>query len=253
MNKTLFLVLCFASLTTTLQAATVTVYAAASLSNALGDIAKLYQAQQPNTKIVTVFGATSMLAKHIERGAPSDLFFSADQMWMDELVQKKLISADRVQPLLLNQLVAISPKNLHINFRPHPHFDFARSFKGYLCTAQMDSVPAGKYAKQSLTTLNWIASLKGRIVGTDDVRATLAFVERGECEVGIVYLTDALISQKVKVIGTFPSRSHRPIVYPLALTQQGQQNQDAVRFTQYLAHSSQADAIFQKYGFSLYP
>lgn len=115
---------------------------------------------------------------------------------MNYLVQKKLINSSSVHPILLNQLVAISPKHLTIHFKPQSNFDFAQSFKGYVCTGQMESVPAGKYAKQSLTKLNWLNGLKGRIVGTDDVRSTLAFVERGECEVGIVYKTDALISQK---------------------------------------------------------
>ncbi|WP_291359241.1 molybdate ABC transporter substrate-binding protein, partial [Acinetobacter sp. UBA3025] len=158
-----------------------------------------------------------------------------------------------VHPILLNQLVAISPKHLNIHFKPRSSFNFAQSFKGYVCTGQMESVPAGKYAKQSLTKLNWLNGLKGRIVGTDDVRSALAFVERGECEVGIVYKTDALISRKVKIIGTFPANSHSPIVYPLALTRQGAQNKEAVQFEQFIQKSAQTKAIFQKYGFRLNP
>ena len=115
----------------------------------------------------------------------------------------------------------------------------------------MESVPAGKYAKQSLIKLNWLDSLKGSIVGADDVRSALAFVERGECDVGIVYKTDALISKKVKVIGTFPENSHHPILYPLALTQQGEKNGDAVQFEKFVKSSPQAKIIFQKYGFSI--
>ena len=141
---------------------------------------------------------------------------------MNYLVQKKLINSSSVHPILLNQLVAISPKHLTIHFKPQSSFNFAKAFQGRLCTGQMESVPAGKYAKQSLTKLNWLDQLKGRIVGTDDVRSALAFVERGECDVGIVYKTDALISQKVKIIGTFPADSHHPIIYPIALTKQGE-------------------------------
>jgi len=221
MKKSLFLSMCIAMMFSSVHAGTVKVYAAASLNNAVTKISRIYQAQHPQTKIISVFGASSALAKQIEAGASSDLYFSADQDWMNYLVHKKLINSSSVHPILLNQLVAISPKHLNIHFKPQSSFNFAQSFKGYVCTGQMESVPAGKYAKQSLTKLNWLNGLKGRIVGTDDVRSALAFVERGECEVGIVYKTDALISRKVKIIGTFPANSHSPIVYPLALTRQG--------------------------------
>ena len=191
------------------------------------------------------------MAKQIEAGAKSDLFFSADVDWMNYLIKKQMITENKSKALLSNQLVLISPKKLNIAFKAQPNFNFAQSFKGHVCTGQMESVPAGKYAKQSLIKLNWLDSLKGRIVGTDDVRSALAFVERGECDVGIVYKTDALISKKVKVIGTFPENSHHPILYPLALTQQGEKNGDAVQFEKFVKSSPQAKIIFQKYGFSI--
>ena len=233
------------------QAESVKIYAAASLTNAMTDIAKLYQQQQPDTKIIPVFGASSNLAKQIEAGASSDLFFSADQDWMNYLVLKQKINTSQVKPLLFNDLVVISPVETNIQFKAQPQFNFAQSFKGHLCTGQMESVPAGKYAKQSLIKLNWLNSLNGRIVGTDDVRSALAFVERGECQVGIVYRTDALISPKVKIIGTLPSNSHSPIVYPIALTIQGQQNKDAVKFNQFIKTNVKVKQIFQHYGFKL--
>ena len=233
------------------QAETVKVYAAASLTNAISDIAVIYEKQHPQTDIVPVFGASSALAKQIEAGAKSDLFFSADVDWMNYLIKKQMITENKSKALLSNQLVLISPKKLNIAFKAQPNFNFAQSFKGHVCTGQMESVPAGKYAKQSLIKLNWLDSLKGRIVGTDDVRSALAFVERGECDVGIVYKTDALISKKVKVIGTFPENSHHPILYPLALTQQGEKNGDAVQFEKFVKSSPQAKIIFQKYGFSI--
>ena len=233
------------------QAETVKVYAAASLTNVISDIAVVYKKQHPQTDIVPVFGASSALAKQIEAGAKSDLFFSADVDWMNYLIKKQMITENKSKALLSNQLVLISPKKLNIAFKAQPNFNFAQSFKGHVCTGQMESVPAGKYAKQSLIKLNWLDSLKGRIVGTDDVRSALAFVERGECDVGIVYKTDALISKKVKVIGTFPENSHHPILYPLALTQQGEKNGDAVQFEKFVKSSPQAKIIFQKYGFSI--
>lgn len=251
MKKSLFFSVCLASIFSAAHADTVKIYAAASLTNAISDIEKIYEKQNPKTDVVAVFGASSALAKQVEAGASSDLFFSADLDWMNYLVQKKLINSSSVHPILLNQLVAISPKHLTIHFKPQSNFDFAQSFKGYVCTGQMESVPAGKYAKQSLTKLNWLNGLKGRIVGTDDVRSTLAFVERGECEVGIVYKTDALISRKVKIIGTFPANSHSPIIYPIALTKQGEKNADAIQFEQFIQKSTQAKVIFQKYGFRL--
>ncbi|MCJ8161188.1 molybdate ABC transporter substrate-binding protein [Acinetobacter sp. A7.4] len=238
-------------LTATVQAGTVKVYAAASLSNALTDISKLYQTQYPQTKVVPVFAASSALAKQIEAGATSDIYFSADFDWMDYLVKKKKINRMQVQPFLLNQLVVVSPIQMNIPFQAKPQFNFAGSFQGHLCTGQMESVPAGKYAKQSLIKLGWLDDLKGRIVGTDDVRATLAFVERGECSVGIVYKTDALISQKVKIIGTFSANTHQPIIYPMALTLQGMSNKEAIQFERYVRTNSKAKQVFQRYGFVL--
>ncbi|MCG2607447.1 molybdate ABC transporter substrate-binding protein [Acinetobacter sp. SM34] len=251
MKNFLFLSVCFASIFSATHAGTVKLYAAASLSDAMTDIAHIYQAKHPQTKIVPVFGASSALAKQVQAGASSDVFFSADQDWMNYLIKKQIIHQNRAKSVLFNQLVAISPKNLNIAFKPQPNFKFAQAFKGHLCTGQMESVPAGKYAKQSLIQLNWLDHLKGRIVGTDDVRSALAFVERGECEVGIVYKTDALISQKVKIIGTFSANSHSPIAYPLALTKQGEQNKEAAQFEQFVEKSAQAKAVFKKYGFSL--
>ncbi|MGR3976648.1 molybdate ABC transporter substrate-binding protein [Acinetobacter sp. 1207_04] len=249
--KNLMIGVALFSLCNLTQAETVKVYAAASLTNVISDIAVVYKKQHPQTDIVPVFGASSALAKQIEAGAKSDLFFSADVDWMNYLIRKQMITENKSKALLSNQLVLISPKKLNIAFKAQPNFNFAQSFKGHVCTGQMESVPAGKYAKQSLIKLNWLDSLKGRIVGTDDVRSALAFVERGECDVGIVYKTDALISKKVKVIGTFPENSHHPILYPLALTKQGEKNGDAVQFEKFVKSSPQAKIIFKKYGFSI--
>jgi molybdate transport system substrate-binding protein len=249
MKKLILCAICVVASWSATYAATVKIYAAASLSNAITEIVQIYETQHSNTDIVTVFAASSALARQLQAGASSDLFFSADQDWMNYLVDKKTINSGAVRPLLLNQLVVISPKNLNFAFKAQPDFNFPQSFRGHLCTGQMESVPVGKYAKQSLMKLNWLKGLKGRIVGTDDVRAALAFVERGECQVGIVYKTDAFISNKVKIIGTFPAYLHSPIVYPLALTKQGLQNKEAVQFETFIRHSAQAEKIFQKYGF----
>lgn len=232
------------------SAGEVRVYAAASLTNAVTDIAKLYKQQHPSTNVVTVFGASSALAKQIESGAKADIYFSADTDWMKYLVKTQFISSGKVKNTLGNQLVAITPMDMDVPFGPTKQFNFSNAFKGHLCTGQMESVPVGKYAKQSLMALGWYTPLQGRIVGTDDVRSALAFVERGECDVGIVYQTDALISKKVKIIGTFPSKTHDPIVYPAALTKQGERNREAAQFEHFMLKNAKAKAIFTRYGFS---
>ena len=124
MKKSLFLFMCIAMMFSSVHAGTVKVYAAASLNNAVTEISRIYQARHPQTKIITIFGASSALAKQIEAGASSDLFFSADQDWMNYLVHKKLINSSSVHPVLLNQLVAISPKHLNIHFKPQSSFNF---------------------------------------------------------------------------------------------------------------------------------
>ena len=235
----------------TISAETIKIYAASSLNNALEDIAQIYQAQKPEYRIVPVIAASSVLARQIEAGASSDLFFSADRDWMNYLVEKQKIQSNQVISVLSNQLVVIAPKHIQSNFKAETDFKFSQSFKGYLCTGHMKSVPVGKYAQQSLLHLNWLHSLKGRIVETDHVRSALAFVERGECERGIVYKTDALISKKVKIVGNFPSDSHRPIEYPLGLTIQGQKNRAAINFRNFIVHDAQAKQIFKKYGFQI--
>ncbi|MBA4069148.1 MAG: molybdate ABC transporter substrate-binding protein [Acinetobacter sp.] len=234
-----------------LHAETVRIYAAASLTNAITDISKLYEQQHRDIQIVPVFAASSVLAKQIAAGASSDLFFSADLDWMNDLIKKQKIQIGQIRPLLLNELVLISPLQKKNHFKMSANFNFAQAFQGYLCTGQMESVPAGKYAQQSLIRLGWLNPLRGRIVGTDSVRSTLAFVERGECQVGIVYRTDALMSKKVRISGVFPASTHRPIVYPIALTRQGQKNQAAIQFSEFIQTSPRARQIFQKYGFKL--
>lgn len=251
MRKQVFLALSLSTFIAAAQAQPVKIYAAASLTNAITDISKLYETKYPDVKVTPVFGASSMLAKQIERGAEGDIYFSADEDWMRYVAQKNLVNLSSVKPLLTNQLVLISPNNITVKFKPQANFNFAKSFKGYLCTGQMESVPVGKYAKQSLTALNWLNSLKGRIVGADDVRSALAFVERGECNVGIVYKTDALISQKVKIVGTFPESTHKPIVYPIAVTNKGEKNPDAIQFEKFVTLDPQAKAVFERYGFSI--
>lgn len=224
----------------------VTVFAAASLSNAISDIAKIYQKQTLHS-IQTSYAASSALARQIEHGAPVDIFISADRQWMAYLQKKNLIQADSQVSLLGNQLVLIAPKDQSFNAEMRSDFNLAAAFKGKLCTGDTNSVPAGIYAKQALQHFNWWATIKPRIVAMQDVRAALVSVERGECGAGIVYATDAKASSKVSVVADFSPSSHAEIIYPLALLKNA--NPYAQGFYQFLM-SDQAQQVFDQYGFS---
>lgn len=223
----------------------VTVFAAASLTNAISEIAAEYEKLQ-QANIQTSFAASSTLAKQIEKGAPADIFISADAKWMNYLQDKKLIKKESKVNLLGNQLVLIVPKDKVFKVDMDKSFNLATAFSGKLCTGELESVPAGIYAKQSLKSLNWWDNIKMRIVGTQDVRAALVYVERAECDAGIVYATDAKISGKVEKIAVFPEATHEPIVYPLALLNNA--SPQALAFYDYL-RSAKAKASFAKYGF----
>ncbi len=224
----------------------ITVFAAASLTNAISEIAAEYE-KSKSVKIQTSFASSSTLAKQIEKGAPADIFISADTKWMDYLQDKRAIDAASRTDLLTNHLVLIAPKGKAFKIEMNKGFNFASAFSGRLCTGETESVPAGIYAKQSLQHLNWWDSIKMRLVGTQDVRAALVFVERGECAAGIVYETDAMVSSKVDTVAQFPDNSHDPIIYPLALTKGA--SIPAQDFYQYLL-SEKAKAIFSRYGFN---
>lgn len=224
----------------------VRVFAAASLTNALKDLgAEWHKQGHPVPSLA--FGASSALAKQIESGAPADLFASADLTWMDYLASRgKIDTAARVN-LLGNTLVLIAPKGRRFAVSMQKGFDMPGAFKGKLCTGEPGVVPVGVYAKQSLEALGWWTPLAGRIVGTDDVRTALAFVERGECPAGIVYATDAAISEKIEVLESFPESTHKSIVYPVAPVKGARAETQAL--LTYLSSSPEAAAVFTRYGF----
>jgi molybdate transport system substrate-binding protein len=225
----------------------VRVFAAASLTNALNDIGAEWQ-KAGHPKPSLAYSSSSILAKQIEAGAPADVFASADLAWMDYLDQRGWIVANTRANLLGNELVLIVPKGKQFPVRMKAGFDIAAAFDGKLCTGEPGVVPVGIYAKQSLESLGWWQPLQGRIVGTDDVRTALAFVERGECPLGIVYATDAKISDKVEVLDRFPDNSHKPIVYPFASVKNARP--EAKAFLRFLQSSPIAAGIFEHYGFT---
>jgi len=224
----------------------ITVFAAASLTNAILEIAAEYEKENP-IKIQTSFAASSTLAKQIEQGAPADIFMSADTKWMSYLQERSLIESGSRTNLLGNHLVLIAPKGKAFKVEMDKGFNFGGAFNGRLCTGETESVPVGIYAKQALKNLGWWDAIKMRLVGTQDVRAALVFVERGECAAGIVYETDARVSVKVETVATFPDTSHDPVIYPLALVKGA--SPQAAGFYHYMK-SDKAKAVFTRYGFS---
>jgi len=225
------------------------IFAAASLTDVLTELGQTYQKQEPNIQLKHSFASSGTLAKQIDNGAKADLFISADKDWIDYLDQHNLLDTPSRKNLLANELVLIAPLGASTKVSISKDFDFAKSFTGKLCTGDVASVPVGKYAKQALNYFNWWQPIENRLVGTEDVRTALVFVERGECALGIVYSTDAKVSQKITQIARFPSESHTPIIYPGALIHKAKA--DAKKFWLYLQSPAAAE-VFKKYGFSTF-
>ena len=231
--------------TTFVHGVEVTVFAAASLTDSLKEIAATYE-KQSNDKIVFNFGASSTLARQIEAGAPADLFFSADEAKMDGLEKKGLILKETRQSRLSNSLVIVvaaaggaaieSPK------------DLATDKVKRLALAEPKTVPAGIYAKEYLQKQNVWSAVERKVIPTENVRAALAAVEAGNVEAGIVYKTDAAISKKVKVAYEVPVQDSPAIRYPMAVVKEAKQPEAAKKFLQYLG-SRDAATVFERFGF----
>jgi molybdate transport system substrate-binding protein len=230
------------------QDKTLTVFAAASLKNALDDTNAAYT-KQTGIKIVVSYAATSALVKQIEEGAPADLFLSADLQWMDHAVEKKLVKAETRFNLLGNKLVLIAATDSKLdNVTIGPGFDIVRlAGNGRIAVADVRAVPAGRYAKAALESLGAWAAAEQKLAQAENVRAALTFVSRGEAPVGIVYATDAKIDPGVKIVGTFPDGSHPPVTYPVAVTQNAKP--EAARYLDFL-RTPVAKTIFETYGFA---
>jgi len=199
-------------------AADMTVFAAASLKEALDAVAHDYM-QRSQDKVVISYGASSALARQIDNGAPADLFLSADLDWMDYLARRRLINQASRHELLGNQLVLIAPAASSATLKIGPGFALAAQLGAEkLAMANPDAVPAGKYGKAALLALGVWPAVAAKVARADNVRAALMLVARGEARYGIVYRTDALAEPKVRIVDTFPATSHAPIVYPVALT-----------------------------------
>lgn len=226
-----------------------TVFAAASLKNALDEIDTVWTARTGKTVTVS-YAASSALVKQIEAGAPADIFISADIPWMIHADAKGLIRPGSRVDLLGNSLVLIAPAAAAETIALIPGVALAAKIgDGKIATGDIAVVPAGKYAKAALEKLGIWADIEPKIAGTESVRAALALVARGEAKYGIVYASDARVEPKVAVVGTFPADSHPPIVYPAAITKDST-SPDAAALLDFLA-GPEAAKIFEAHGFSV--
>ncbi len=229
--------------------APLTVFAAASLQESLTAANEAW-AKRNGTPARLSFGASSAMARQIEKGAPADLFLSADVDWVDWLAERRLIVPASRRNLLSNSLVLIAPAASKASLKIGKGMPLAKALGGgRLAVADPAAVPAGKYAKASLTALGVWGSVEKSLLPAENVRAALAYVSRGEAPLGIVYATDAKADPKVRVVGTFPAATHPPIVYPGAVLS-GSRNPRAAAFLGYL-QTPEAAAIFKRYGFGV--
>lgn len=226
----------------------IVVFAAASLTNAMQDIASAYEAQA-HVRVVDSFASSSTLARQIENGAPAQIFVSADTQWMDYLQKRGLIEAASRRNIAGNALVLIAPKSSPLRaIAVDAHLPWTKLLAGArLAAGDPDHVPAGIYAKQALQHLGAWDEVSPHLAPAEDVRAALVYVDRGETPLGIVYRTDALQDPKVRILGTFAPRTHAPIVYPLALVKGA--GAPARAYFEFLAGKT-ALAILTRYGFT---
>lgn len=224
------------------------VLAAASLQESMTAAAEAW-ARRGHPRPVVSFASSSALARQAMTGAAADLFVSADEAWMDALAARSLVRPGTRADLVGNRLVLVAPRASRVAIMLRPGVDLARALgNGRLAMADPASVPAGRYGQVALERLGAWRGVKARVVRAENVRAALAFVERGAAPLGIVYATDARASRAVRVVAVFPAASHPPIRYPLALLRAGR-SPDAVGFRAFLL-SGEGRAIFARHGFA---
>lgn len=227
----------------------VLLFAASSLQSALDAVAAAWH-QTTGRRVVIAYAASSSLARQIEQGAPADLYASADLDWMDQVASRGLLAEDSRVNLLGNRLVLIAARDDASPLRIAPGFDLAAAIgEGRLATGNPASVPLGKYARAALTRLDVWDRIAPRIAGTDNARAAVALVVRGEAKYGIVFATDAKAEPKVRVVDIFPENSHPAVVYPIARLKTST-NPDASAFLRYLRLPETA-RLFEREGFKV--
>jgi molybdate transport system substrate-binding protein len=224
------------------------VFAAASLQDALNEVIQVYQAQGGG-EVNASYGSSSTLARQIEQGAPADLYISANPEWMDYLGERDLIREGSRADLLGNGLVLVAPLDSATAVEIAPGFDLLGALDGgLLAMGDPDHVPAGIYGRAALESLDVWQAVAPHVARADNVRAALALVARGEAPLGIVYRSDAVADQHIKVIGDFPEDSHPPIIYPIAIVADSAHAEVAAFFD--LLKSGEAATIFERFGFT---
>ena len=228
-------------------AGSITVFAAASLKEALDAASQPFESATGH-RVVVSYAASNALARQIENGAPADLFISADTDWIDHVERKNLAAPASRRNLLANDLVLIAPAASAVQLKLVPGANVAQALGDKrIALANPDAVPAGRYAKAALSALGAWTGIEGKVAAADNVRAALALVARGEAPLGVVYRTDAMAEKNVRVVDTFPVGTHPPIVYPLVRLRRSNSPAAAALAT-YLV-SPEALAVFARFGF----
>ncbi|MBI1179741.1 MAG: molybdate ABC transporter substrate-binding protein [Alphaproteobacteria bacterium] len=233
------------------QSQGLTVFAAASLTNALQDIGERYT-KETGVPVRFSFASSSAVARQIEAGAPADVFVSADTEWADYLEKRGLLKDGTRRKIVANTLVLVAPGDSTAQVSLKPGVNLAKLLgpDGKLATGDPDFVPAGRYAKAALQSLGAWQSIESRVLRASNVRTALAFVARGEAPLGIVYGSDVVVENRVRIVGTFPTDSHPPIEYPAAVVKGAKPGADG--FLDYLQSPAAAE-IFRHYGFTPIP
>jgi molybdate transport system substrate-binding protein len=225
------------------------VFGAASLQDALNAVIEAYQAQGGG-EVTASYGSSSTLARQIEQGAPADIFISANPEWMDYLEERSLIREGSRADLLGNGLVLVAPLDSGTKVEIAPGFDLLGALDGgHLAMGDPDHVPAGIYGQAALESLGVWQAVAPHVARADNVRAALTLVARGEAPLGVVYRSDVLADNNVKVVGDFPENSHPPIIYPIAIVAESE-HEDAATFFE-LLKSGEAATIFERFGFTV--
>lgn len=223
------------------------VYAASSMTNAVNLLVEEFE-KDHSVDVIPVYASTSSLVRQIERGAPADIFISANEKWMTHLVDRNYVSSDNVTNLCENELVLISPKEESISFDISQGEQWSKLLDNErLAVGNTMSVPAGIYAKEALESLGVWDDVKSRLAPSNNVRMALALVERSEAKLGIVYKTDALLSKEVNFVSSFPAGLHSPIRYPVAKLSDQVVAQEFYTFLT----SEQAKDILNSFGFEV--
>lgn len=239
-----------ASLAGGVFSADLTIFAAASLRGALDENVKVFS-EQSSHRVRISYAGSNALARQIENGAPADMFISADDEWIDYLARKNLLVTGTRRNLVTNHLVLVAPAGSKLQLKVAPHFALAQALQGgRLALANPDAVPAGKYARAALTTLGVWPAVEHSLTRSENVRAALLLVARGEAPLGIVYATDAKAESKVRVVDTFAAHLHPPILYSGAVTARARA--EAATLLAYLA-GPDARAVWRRHGFGAAP